>query len=164
MVVDTNSNLDPTLHYKLDPGEWGSSAPSSAAFSVGKVAQHEADNVSRFKKQALQKGCYVVSSDVSLNISKQGQYLAATSGKSEVIIYCPKKDDAKSSNNQLQPLSIYDNQIKLLKQQKNYTQNPKEKDKIDQKIQDLKLQKQIMQAILKYSQNFDTANSLDLSA
>jgi hypothetical protein len=169
MTLNTNANLDPVLHYKLDPGEWGSSAPSSAALSIGRVSQHEADNIGRFKKEALQKGCYVVQSSVSLNISKQGEYLAATSGKSQAIIYCPNKNKLKNTNNDdnnsgFSPLSIYDNQINQLKEQEKYTQDPKQKEKIDQQIQALKLQRQTLKAILQYVQNNTSKNSLDLTA
>lgn len=166
MSLNTNANLDPILHYKLDPGEWGSSAPSSAAFSIGRVAQHEADNISRFKNEALQKGCYVVQSSVSLNISKEGEYLAATSGKSQAIIYCPKKNNLKNTdnNNGFSPLSILDNQINQLKEQEKYIEDPKQKEKIDQQIQVLKLQKQTLKAILQYTQNNTSKNVLDLTA
>ncbi|OSS41363.1 hypothetical protein DESAMIL20_916 [Desulfurella amilsii] len=129
MELKTNANLDPVLHYKLDPGEWGSSAPSSAALSIGRVSQYEADNISRFKKEALKKGCYVIQTSVSLNISKQGEYLAATSGKSQVIIYCPKKDQSKKDNNEQSMLSIYDKQINQLKEQKNMHKPPIKKTK-----------------------------------
>jgi hypothetical protein len=169
MVLNTNTNLNPILHYKLDPGEWGSSIPSSAALSIGRVSQHEADNIDRFKKEAIQKGCYVVQSSVFLNISKQGEYLAATSGKSQAIIYCPKKDKLKNTNNDysnsgFSPLSIYDNQINQLKEQEKYIQDPKQKEKIDQQIQALKLQRQTLKSILQYVQNNTSKNSLDLTA
>lgn len=164
MELKTNAKLDPVLHYKLDPGEWGSSAPSSAALSIGRVSQHEADNISRFKKEALKKGCYVIQTSVSLNISKQGEYLAATSGKSQVIIYCPKKDQSKKDNNEQSMLSIYDKQINQLKEQKKYAQTPDQKDKIEQKIKTLKLQKLSLKAILHYTKNPASASMLDLTA
>ncbi|MGC8789898.1 MAG: hypothetical protein ACP5PO_00075 [Desulfurella sp.] len=154
------SNLDPILHYKLDPGEWGSSAPSSAAFSIGRVSTHEADNISRFKKQAIQKGCYVVSSSVSLNISKQGEYLAATSGKSQVIIYCPKKDENKYYK-QLVP--NINNQINQLKEQEKYTNNSVQKDEILKKIENLKFQKQAFKAIEQYSKDTINISLIDFS-
>ncbi|WP_051904381.1 hypothetical protein [Hippea jasoniae] len=83
---------NPILYYKLDPGEWGSSAPASAGQSVAHVSGHESANLLRFENQAAKKGCYVVAKDLYLNFSKNGIYLAATSGRSQAITYCPKKD------------------------------------------------------------------------
>ncbi len=83
---------NPTLYYKLDPGEWGSSAPASAGESVSHVAGHESSNLVRFEAEAAKKGCYVVAKDLYLNLQHSGMYLAATSGKSSVLTYCPKKD------------------------------------------------------------------------
>ncbi len=82
---------NPVLHYKLDPGEWGSSAPATAATSIMRVATHESANIQRFEKEALKKGCYVVAKDLYLNLSQDGMYLAATSGRSEALTYCPRK-------------------------------------------------------------------------
>ncbi len=86
---------DPMLYYKLDPGEWGSSAPATAATSISRVASHESANIQRFEHKAAQKGCYVIGKDLYLNLNKEGSYLAATSGRSSVLTYCPKKEKAK---------------------------------------------------------------------
>jgi len=87
-----NAALNPILHYKLDPGEWGSSAPATAGTSVAHVASHESSNIMRFESEAAKKGCYVVAKDLYLNLQQDGMYLAATSGRSSVLTYCPKKD------------------------------------------------------------------------
>lgn len=169
MEVNRNVSLNPVLHYKLDPGEWGSSAPSSAALSIGRVSQHEADNISRFKKEAIQKGCYVVQTSVSLNISKEGEYLAATSGKSQAVIYCPKKNKFENGNNNYNnnlslPLNIYDNEINQLKDQEKYTYDLKQKEKLEEQIMTIKLQRQTRRAMLQYVQNNTYQSSLNLSA
>jgi hypothetical protein len=85
------SAANPILHYKLDPGEWGSSAPATAGTSIMRVATHESANIQRFEKEALKKGCYVVAKDLYLNLQQDGMYLVATSGRSEVFTYCPRK-------------------------------------------------------------------------
>ena len=84
--------LNPILHYKLDPGEWGSSAPATAGTSISRVASHESSNILRFENEAARKGCYVIAKDLYLNLQQDGMYLAATSGRSSVLTYCPKKD------------------------------------------------------------------------
>ncbi len=84
--------LNPTLYYKLDPGEWGSSAPATAGTSITRVASHESSNILRFESEAARKGCYVVAKDLYLNLKQDGMYLAATSGRSSVLTYCPKKE------------------------------------------------------------------------
>ena len=83
---------NPILYYKLDPGEWGSSAPATAGTSVSHVSSHESSNILRFESEATKKGCYVVAKDLYLNLQQDGMYLAATSGRSSVLTYCPKKD------------------------------------------------------------------------
>ncbi len=91
MVSIDSSN--PILYYKLDPGEWGSSAPASAATSVSRVSSHESSNIERFENKAAKEGCYVIAKDLYLNFNKRGDYLAATSGRSSVETYCPKKEE-----------------------------------------------------------------------
>ena len=90
-MLSVNS-LNPILYYKLDPGEWGSSAPASASTSIGRVSSHESSNIQRFEEKAAKQGCYVISKKITLNLNKEGDYLSATSGRSSVETYCPKKD------------------------------------------------------------------------
>jgi len=89
-VLSVNS-YNPILQYRLDPGEWGSSSGATAANSVSRVASHESSNLQRFESKAIKDGCYVVGKSLYLNLSKKGEYLAATSGHSSAEIYCPKK-------------------------------------------------------------------------
>ncbi len=88
---------NPILYYKLDPGEWGSSAPATAGTSVAHVSSHESSNILRFESEATKKGCYVVAKDLYLNLRQDGMYLAATSGMSSVTTYCPKKDKEQAA-------------------------------------------------------------------
>jgi len=84
---------NPILRYKLDPGEPGLATPTPASRSIAKVASHEASNIQRFKKEAIQEGGIVVYSSISLNLSYQGSFLAATSGKSKALIVYPVKKE-----------------------------------------------------------------------
>ncbi|AEA33027.1 hypothetical protein [Hippea maritima] len=97
----SSAALNPILHYKLDPGEWGSSAPATAGTSVARVASHESANLQRFESKATKEGCYVVGKDLYLNLQKNGIYLAATSGHSSAITYCPKRAKQQEVNKQL---------------------------------------------------------------
>ncbi|WP_025209073.1 hypothetical protein [Hippea sp. KM1] len=106
----SNAAYNPILHYKLDPGEWGSSAPATAGTSVARVASHESANIQRFESKAAKEGCYVVAKDLYLNLQKNGIYLSATSGHSSAITYCPKKDRQRQVNKQLG--SLIDGKLK----------------------------------------------------
>ncbi len=99
MVAINSSN--PILHYKLDPGEWGSSAPASAATSVSRVSSHESSNIGRFESKAAKEGCYVIAKDLYLDFNKEGNFLAATSGRSKVETYCPKKEENERAKAEL---------------------------------------------------------------
>ncbi len=90
-MVSINGD-NPILYYKLDPGEWGSSAPATAGESIARVASHESANIQRFENEAAKKGCYVIAKDLYLNLQQRGEYLAATSGRSSVLTYCPRKE------------------------------------------------------------------------
>jgi len=91
--MDVNSAaLNPMLYYKLDPGEWGSSAPATAGTSISHVASHESSNILRFESEAAKNGCYIIAKDLFLNLQQNGMYLSATSGKSSVITYCPERE------------------------------------------------------------------------
>ncbi|MBN2545384.1 MAG: hypothetical protein JXB50_06285 [Spirochaetes bacterium] len=84
---------NPILKYRLDPGEPGLPSPTPASRSIAKVATHEATNIRRFKREAMQNGGIVVYSKIGLNLSYQGSFLAATSGKSEALIIYPIKKE-----------------------------------------------------------------------
>lgn len=84
-----NPRPNPTLHYKLDPGEPGIASPTSASQSVGKVASHELTNLRRFKREAAEDGGIVVESSIYVNFQQKGAFLAATSGKSKARVLIP---------------------------------------------------------------------------
>lgn len=79
---------NPTLYYRLDPGEMGLASPAKASESILRVSAHEVANVRRFEAEAALKGGIVVYKDVSLDLAFEGSFLAARAGKSEArIIY-----------------------------------------------------------------------------
>lgn len=89
-----NPNPNPTLRYKLDPGEPGIASPAPASQSVGKVASHELTNLRRFKREAAEEGGIVVESSIYLNFQHKGAFLAATSGRSKARVLIPEEKAA----------------------------------------------------------------------
>ena len=89
---------NPTLRYKLDPGEPGMATPTPASRSIAKVATHEATNIRRFKKEALEDGGVVVYSYIYLNLQFQGSFLAAVSGKSKALVIVPAEESKTNEN------------------------------------------------------------------
>lgn len=138
MKINNNLQLkNPILYYKLDPGEPGLATPARASQSIARVAAHEATNIRRFKREAMEKGGYVVYSYIGLNLEQRGAFLAATSGKSRALIIIPE-DQLKKSNDAIINNKINDdsnNKEKIEDQLKN-NKNDKEKkyqDNIDAK-------------------------------
>ncbi|MCD6362401.1 MAG: hypothetical protein J7M13_00120 [Synergistetes bacterium] len=79
---------NPTLYYKLDPGEMGIAAPAKASESVLRVTAHELGNIHRFEAEAAMEGGIVIYENISLDLAFEGSFLAARAGKSEAkIIY-----------------------------------------------------------------------------
>ncbi len=88
---------DPYMYYRLDPGEVGPVLPVKARESVMHVASHEAANLARMKYDAWSKGGIIVYEHLHINYTKRGNYIAASSGYSEVrVIYPSRKGEAPS--------------------------------------------------------------------
>ncbi len=99
MKINNNRQLqNPVLYYKLDPGEPGLATPTRASQSIAKVAAHEATNIRRFKREAMEKGGYVVYSFIGLNLEQRGAFLAATSGISKALIIIPEDKNKKNND------------------------------------------------------------------
>lgn len=113
---------NPTLYYKLDPGEPGLALPAKASESVARVAMHEGGNIRRFKKEAMEEGGYVVYTNLHLHLEKRGSFLAATSGRSEALIVIPDKKKKEKEDDVF--LKIDNNKLDL-------NIEKKEKDKLD---------------------------------
>jgi len=82
---------NPTLYYKLDPGEMGIAAPAKASESILRVVAHELGNIHRFVAEAALEGGIVVYSNISLDLAFEGSFLAARAGKSEARIIYKKR-------------------------------------------------------------------------
>jgi len=98
MMLINFDSLNPTLGYKLDPGEPGLAYSAPASRSVIRVLSQELSNLIAFKNQALREGGVVIYSKISLDMQKRGMFLAAVAGKTEVKIYIPG-DERKTFSN-----------------------------------------------------------------
>ncbi|MDN5337650.1 MAG: hypothetical protein PWQ20_720 [Thermotogaceae bacterium] len=98
MVASLKSfNLNPTLGYKLDPGEPGLAYSAPASRSIIRVLSQEVSNLIAFKNEALRKGGVVIYSKISLDMQKRGIFLAAVAGKTEVRILIPGEKEVMES-------------------------------------------------------------------
>ncbi len=152
---------NPTLYYKLDPGEMGIATPASASQSVLRVAAHELGNIHRFEAEAMEKGGILIYENIFLNRQFVGSFLAARSGESKVYIIYPKHKKpvtppslsdhgSKNSNNTTDTKDIQakrlkeriQQQIEILSQKLQEAENnPSEREKAErlrEKIRNLK--------------------------
>lgn len=81
--------VNPTLGYRLDPGEPGLAYSAPASRSILRVLFQEISNLVAFKKEAMREGGYVVYSNISLDLRKRGSFLAAVAGRTQVLVYKP---------------------------------------------------------------------------
>ena len=90
-MIRSISLSDPYMYYKLDPGEVGPTLPVRAKESIMHVASHEAANLARMKYDAWSKGGVVVYEHLHLDYTKRGNFIAASSGYSEVRVIYPNR-------------------------------------------------------------------------
>ncbi|HOJ94631.1 MAG TPA: hypothetical protein PK390_05295, partial [Fervidobacterium nodosum] len=60
--------VNPTLGYKLDPGEPGIPSGAPASKSVLRVLGQELANYMDFKKQAMEKGGFIIAGGIFLDM------------------------------------------------------------------------------------------------
>ncbi len=94
------SLVNPTLGYKLDPGEPGVAFVAPASQSIARVMNQEFANYIDFKKQAAEQRGFIISGNISLDLQKRGSFLAAVAGKTKVLIYIPGKGYERPLPNQ----------------------------------------------------------------
>ncbi len=90
-MIRSISLSDPYMYYRLDPGEVGPTLPVRAKESIMHVASHEAANLARMKYDAWSKGGVVVYEHLHLDYTKRGNFIAASSGYSEVRVIYPNR-------------------------------------------------------------------------
>ncbi len=96
-MIKNISLSDPYMYYRLDPGEVGPTLPVRAKESIMHVASHEAANLARMKYDAWSRGGIVVYEHLHLDYTKRGNFIAASSGYSEVRVIYPNRKGNTSS-------------------------------------------------------------------
>lgn len=96
-----------------------------------------------FKKQAMEKGGFIIAGGIYLDLQKRGSFLAAVAGKTKVLMYIPgERVGDKDTGNELDPNKA-ENDMKQSKiQQKidelyrklSMTNDPVEREKLQQQI------------------------------
>ncbi len=77
--------VNPTLGYRLDPGEPGVLKTSSARDSTRAVTSQELHNIYRLQSKALMEGRIIVYANIAYAKTFSGSYLATTSGLTTVV-------------------------------------------------------------------------------
>ncbi|MEJ5257578.1 MAG: hypothetical protein WHS64_04940 [Fervidobacterium sp.] len=138
--------VNPTLGYKLDPGEPGIPSGAPASQSVLRVMSQEFANYIDFKKQAAEQGGVIISGGIYLDMQKRGSFLAAVAGKTKVLIYIPGSNDGQGreagptdgANKLEQPDQMKQSEITRkideLYRKLQMTQDPVEREKLQQQI------------------------------
>ncbi len=90
MVNVGNVLSNPTIGFKLDPGEPGIGGSAPASTSALKVIPHELGNIHRFESEALAKGGVVIEESITLDVQKVGSYLTVAGGHSKAVILYSK--------------------------------------------------------------------------
>ncbi|MFN4223354.1 MAG: hypothetical protein ACK4E1_00885 [Fervidobacterium nodosum] len=139
--------VNPTLGYKLDPGEPGIPSGAPASKSVLRVLGQELANYMDFKKQAMEKGGFIIAGGIFLDMQKRGSFLAAVAGKTRVLMYIPGEKNQvngkpEQQNNQFDTIdfesdlkkSKIEQKIDELYRKLSTTNDPLEAEKLQQQI------------------------------
>jgi len=129
---------NPTLGYRLDPGELGLWNTASASRSVLRVLTQEISNWLYFKRKVEREGGVIIQGGISLDLRKRGSFLAAVAGRTTVWVYYPgerTQNDAVADNQYKQHIQ---EKIRELENQLTFA-TPEEREKLEQQIQLLKM-------------------------
>lgn len=132
------SVTNPTLGYRLDPGELGlwNSAPASR--SILRVLSQEISNWLYFKRKVEREGGVIIQGGISLDLRKRGSFLAAVAGQTRVWVYYPSEKIQPSGPSEQQYKQHIEEKIRQLESQLTFA-TPEEKEKLEQQIQFLKM-------------------------
>ena len=135
MLKPINILNNPTLGYKLDPGEPGMLKSAKASESFSKVSAQERRNIRRMESDARMEGRTVVKSEINYKFGIEGSFPALKAGQSVVVT---KQNESKQVNNIQENISQpeqTENKIQPEQNQNtisglNNTENPGEKEEI----------------------------------
>ena len=138
MRIDPNA-FNPILGYRLDPGEPGLPYSAPASMSILRVLSQEVSNYLAFKKEALQKGGYIIMGGIYLDLQKRGAFLAAVAGKTRVYMYIPGEKNTvegqqqKDANQKPSKVEI-ERKIQELRMRLETTTDPMERERLEKEI------------------------------
>lgn len=159
-MIRNISLSDPYMYYRLDPGEVGPVLPVKASQSIMHVASHEAANLARMKYDAWSKGGIVVYTNLHLNLTKRGNYIAASSGYSEVRVIYPLRDKSEIKDEKEPKIDQIDQKSSLVLKDKDLFENIEEM-KIDNEIKNA--EKEIDQTLTILSMRSSTNDGDELN-
>ncbi|WP_041081177.1 hypothetical protein [Thermotoga profunda] len=129
--------LNPTLGYKLDPGEPGLPYSAPASRSIIRVLSQEISNWLAFKREAERNGGVIIQGGITLDLRKRGSFIAAIAGKTTAWIYYPSQEKQQVSQDSYK--DQIQNQIQKLEFRLNSTTNEEERQKLEQQLALLKM-------------------------
>lgn len=136
--------VNPTLGYRLDPGEPGLAYSAPASRSILRVLSQEVSNLVAFKKEAMREGGYVVYSNISLDLRKRGSFLAAVAGRTQVLIYKPAERILEEDTRR-----EIEDKINQLRAQLMRETNPLIKERLEEDIRRLEIALTVLKSGLK---------------
>ena len=140
MRVDPAS-FNPILGYKLDPGEPGLAHSAPASMSILRVLTQEVSNYLAFKREAVEKGGFIISGGIYLDLRKRGGFLAAVAGKTKVWMYIPGERNARKEEepddvhrSREDEKAFLKDKLQELKMKLQITDDPQEKERLEREI------------------------------
>lgn len=134
-MLESVSN--PTLGYKLDPGELGLWNTAPASRSILRVLTQEISNWLYFKRKVEREGGVIIQGGISLDLRKRGSFLAAVAGRTTVWVYYPG-EKIKSETEGQQYKEQLEEKIRELEKRLIFA-TPEEREKLEQQIELLRM-------------------------
>ena len=147
MRIDPTS-FNPILGYKLDPGEPGLAHSAPASMSVLRVLSQEVSNYLAFKKEAMEKGGFIIMGGIYLDLRKRGGFLAAVAGKTRVFMYLPGEKNVEEGAERPGRREI-EQKIQELEMKLQTETDPLEREKLKKEIEMLKMALNALSASMK---------------
>ncbi len=160
MAINPLCINDPTIYFRLDPGEPGVRTSARASESTLLVTAQELRNINRLKAEAIEEGREVVYANITYRPDSVGPYHTVTSGHT-VVVSAERKDttedfppgiedNTKNSNDN----QISDRSDSILDNTKTHvTSGPEDQEDIQDKIKELRVEITGLEQELKMKDN-----------
>ncbi len=141
MAINPLCINDPTIYFRLDPGEPGVRTSARASESTLLVTAQELRNINRLKAEAIEEGREVVYANITYRPDSVGPYHTVTSGHT-VVVSAERKDTTEDF-----PPGIEDNT------KTHVTSGPEDQEDIQDKIKELRVEITGLEQELKMKDN-----------